>query len=75
MLACREVMERIAGLSPGAEVGAGEELRLHLAGCAACRAYLEECRLAEHLGGLPLPRPTGHVKSALAEGHAAEPPG
>lgn len=73
MIPCQEAMERIAAL-PAREDEAGEDLRLHLAGCAACRAYLEECRLAGHLGGLPLPRPSRHVGSVLEESPAGDPP-
>jgi hypothetical protein len=74
MIPCKEVIEQIGELLPDLKGEASEELRHHLDNCPACRAYLEACQLAEHLGGLPLPHAPGHVQAVLEKGHAVEPP-
>jgi hypothetical protein len=69
MFTCRDVIEQIAELVGGSlPAETRDALQQHVAGCQACRDYLEKCALAEHLGsGLPLPHPPRHLKSALEE--------
>jgi anti-sigma factor RsiW len=69
MISCNDVMDRLANLLGGYLPPESRELlEQHLAGCAACRDYLETCRLEAHIGSaLPLPRPPAHLKAVLEE--------
>ncbi len=52
------------GLSPVAQ----EAVQQHLAGCPACREYVERYRLLVHVGGeAPCPPLPAHLRALLSE--------